>query len=597
MIRGQASKLRAARARLERARKTQSKGFPMASGQSYDLVIKDGLIFDGTGAPRLRGDVAITGGRISAIGRVDATDAARVIDARGMHVAPGFIDLHTHYDAQIFWDPYCTLSGWHGVTSIAIGNCGFGFAPVEPDEREYAMKSMTRVEAIPYESMKQGMPWDWVSFPQYLDSIERTAKAVNILPYVPVGPMLVKVLGLQDSKSGRMPTDDEHALLAKLLHEAMDAGGCGWSAQRLPPTGPAALQRDWDGTPMPTDMMNDETCRVFAKVLAERNQGVQQMTVTTADVRHDMAFMEEIASLSGRPLLHNVVQAFADKPHIHRRGIDWLERCRERGIPVYGQGATTDAGFTYTFEDWNLYDDSPAWLEATLGTVEERLYKLGDPGRRQALKDKLPSIATAPLETVIVLGPRSPETEQFREMSIGQVAEMTGKHPVDAILDIAVADKLQTAFFVSPPQGKSDFLREIVQYPHMLFGVSDGGAHTKFLTAGRYPTETLTNQVRDNQWITYEDAHRRLSGLPAQLAGFQDRGLLRVDGPADVVVYDPINLEVGPNHVVHDLPGGEWRRIQKAKGYHAVLVNGEQTIENDEMTNTYSGRLLRHGKG
>ena len=236
----------------------------MASGQSYDVVIKDGLIFDGTGAPRLRGDVAITGGRISAIGRVDATDAARVIDARGMHVAPGFIDLHTHYDAQIFWDPYCTLSGWHGVTSIAIGNCGFGFAPVEPDEREYAMKSMTRVEAIPYESMKQGMPWDWVSFPQYLDSIERTAKAVNILPYVPVGPMLVKVLGLQDSKSGRMPTDDEHALLAKLLHEAMDAGGCGWSAQRLPPTGPAALQRDWDGTPMPTDMMNDATCLVLA---------------------------------------------------------------------------------------------------------------------------------------------------------------------------------------------------------------------------------------------------------------------------------------------------------------------------------------------
>ncbi|MEZ5410884.1 MAG: amidohydrolase family protein [Acidimicrobiales bacterium] len=563
----------------------------------FDLVIKDGLIFDGTGAPRVRGDVGITDGVVTAMGRVDHREAKQVIDARGMHVAPGFVDLHTHYDAQVFWDPYCTLSGWHGITSVAIGNCGFGFAPVEPDMREYAMKSMTRVEAIPYESMRLGMPWDWITFPEYLDSVERTPKAVNILPLVPVGPMLVAVLGLDDAKAGRMPTDDEHALLAKMLHEALDAGGCGWTAQRLPPTGPAAVQRDWDGTPMPTDMMTDETCRVFARVLGERNQGVQQMTLTTSDVKHDMAMLEELASLSGRPMLHNVIQAFSDRPHVHRRGIEWLERCRERGIPVYGQGVTSDAGFTYTLEDWNLYDDSEAWMEATTGTVEERLHKLADPGRRQALKDKMPSVATAPIDSVTVLGPRTPETEPYREMSVGQVAQLTGKHPVDAMLDIAVADKLQTLFFVSPPQGNSDLLKEIVQYPHMLFGVSDGGAHTKFLTAGRYPTETLTQQVRDNQWITYEDAHRRLAALPAQLAGFQDRGLLRTGGPADVVVYDPENLSIGPNEVVHDLPGGEWRRIQKASGYHAVIVNGVQTIADDEQTEQHSGKLLRYGRG
>ncbi len=563
----------------------------------FDLVIKDGLIFDGTGAPRVRGDVGIAGGVVTAMGRVDHSDAAQVIDARGMHVAPGFVDLHTHYDAQVFWDPYCTLSGWHGITSVAIGNCGFGFAPVEPDMREYAMKSMTRVEAIPYESMRLGMPWDWITFPEYLDSVERTPKAVNILPLVPVGPMLVAVLGLDDAKAGRMPTDDEHALLAKMLHEALDAGGCGWTTQRLPPTGPAAVQRDWDGTPMPTDMMNDETCRVFARVLGERNQGVQQMTLTTSDVKHDMAMLEELASLAGRPMLHNVIQAFSDRPHVHRRGIEWLERCRERGIPVYGQGVTSDAGFTYTLEDWNLYDDSEAWMEATTGTVEERLHKLADPGRRQALKDKMPSVATAPIDSVTVLGPRTPETEPYREMSVGQVAQLTGKHPVDAMLDIAVADKLQTLFFVSPPQGGSDLLKEIVQYPHMLFGVSDGGAHTKFLTAGRYPTETLTQQVRDNQWITYEDAHRRLAALPAQLAGFQDRGLLRTGGPADVVVYDPESLSIGPSEVVHDLPGGEWRRIQKASGYHAVIVNGLQTIADDTQTEQHSGKLLRYGRG
>jgi len=563
----------------------------------YDVVIKDGLVFDGTGAPRVRADVAISGGRIAAIGRVDAADSASVIDARGLHVAPGFVDLHTHYDAQVFWDPYLTLSGWHGITSVAIGNCGFGFAPVQPELREYAMRSMTRVEAIPYESMRQGMPWDWVTFPEFLDSVDATPKALNILPYVPAGPMLVEVLGLDGAKEGRLPTEAEHEQLAALLDAAMDAGGCGWSAQRLPPTGPAAVQRDFDGSPMPTDVMHDETARVFARVLARRNQGVQQITLTTDDIRRDVAHLEELAALSGRPILHNVVQAFETKPHVHRKAIEWLERCRERGIPIYGQGVTTDAGFTFTFEDWNLYDDSEMWMEATTGSLEERLHKLGDPARRQGLKDHPPYVATAPLETVTVLAPKSPETQRFAEMSVGQVGELTGKHPVDAMLDIAVADRLQTEFFAAPPQGSSDLLREIVQYPHMLFGVSDGGAHTKFLTAGRYPTETLAQQVRDNGWITYEEAHRRLSGLPAQLAGFHDRGLLRVDGPADVVVYDPEGLEVGPNHVVEDLPGGEWRRIQKASGYHAVFVNGVQTIADDAQTQRHPGRLLRHGRG
>jgi N-acyl-D-aspartate/D-glutamate deacylase len=564
---------------------------------SYDVVIKDGLVFDGTGAPRVRADVAIVDGRVAAVGRVPAAEGAQVIDASGMHVAPGFVDLHTHYDAQLFWDPYCTLSGWHGVTSVAIGNCGFGFAPVEPSQREYAMRSMTRVEAIPYESMRLGLPWDWTTFPEFLDSVERAPKALNVLPYVPVGPLLVSVLGLEGAKSGRMPTDAEHARLAELLHEAMDAGGCGWSAQRLPPTGPAAVQRDWDGTPMPTDMMNDETCLVLARVLAERNQGVVQMTLTTDDIRHDLAHLEQIATVSGRPLLHNVVQAFEARPHVHRRAIEWLERCRERGIPVYGQGVTTDAGFTFSFEDWNLYDDSEAWLEACMGTKAQRLAKLADPARRPALRDNLPSVATAPLETVTVLSPRTAETERFREMSVAQVAEITGKHPVDAMLDIAVADGLDTLFFAAPPQGTSDLLKEVVQYPHMLFGVSDGGAHTKFLTAGRYPTETLAQQVRDNGWITYEEAHRRLSSLPAQLAGFRDRGILREGAPADVVVYDPETLAVGPNEVVHDLPGGEWRRVQRASGYRAVLVNGRLTIDDDRQTDTYPGRLLRHGRG
>jgi N-acyl-D-amino-acid deacylase len=564
---------------------------------TYDIVIKGGMLFDGTRNPRVRADVGLRDGLVAEIGRIRASDGAQVLDASGLHVAPGFVDLHTHYDAQVFWDPYCTLSGWHGVTSVAIGNCGFGFAPVAPDEREQAMRSMTRVEAIPYDSMRAGLPWDWETFPEFLDSLDRTPKAVNVLPYVPVGPLLVSVLGRQAAKAGVEPTDAQHRELARLLHEAMDAGACGWSAQRLPPTGPAAVQRDWDGTPMPTDVMHDETCRVLAAVLAQRNQGVVQMTLTTDDHKRDWAHLEELATISGRPLLHNVVQAFEDRPYIHRNQMKWLNRCRERGIPVYGQGVTTDAGFTFTFEDWNLYDDAEAWCEATTGSHEERRRKLADPARRPALKDNLPRVASGTIDAVTVLTPKSPATEPYRQMSVGQAAELMGVHPVDAMLDIAVTDDLGTVFFAASPAGRSQLMDEIIADPYVLMGVSDGGAHTKFFTAGRFPTETLAHHARERELLSLEDAHWRLSALPASLAGFRDRGTVRVGGPADIVVYDFERLESRPSEVAHDLPGGEWRRIQRADGYRWVLVNGQITVEDDKETATHSGRLLRHGAG
>src|SRR5690242_6711649 len=239
----------------------------------FDIVIKDGMIIDGTRAPRIRGDIGIKNGRIARIGRIPAGDGKQVIDARGLIVAPGFIDLHTHYDAQLFWDPYLTTSGWHGVTSVATGNCGFGFAPVRAGERDRAMLSMTAVEAIPIETLRAGLPWDWVTFPDYLDSIDRTPLAVNVLPYVPLNPLLIWVLGLDAAKACKRPSDDEHRQLRQLLHEALDAGGCGWSAQCLGEPGhpvPGLPQGDFDGTPMPTDVMWPETRRALAEVLAER---------------------------------------------------------------------------------------------------------------------------------------------------------------------------------------------------------------------------------------------------------------------------------------------------------------------------------------
>ncbi|MYH96895.1 MAG: amidohydrolase family protein, partial [Acidimicrobiia bacterium] len=275
---------------------------------TYDTIIAGGMVVDGTRAQRLRADVGIKDGQIAKIGRLRASDADEVLDADGMIVAPGHIDLHTHYDAQLFWDPYCTLSGWHGVTSIVIGNCGFGFAPVAPEDRDRAMLTMTRTEAIPFDAMAAGMPWDWVTYPEFLDAVDRTPKAVNMRSFFPLNPALNWVLGYERAKAGEMPTDEEHAQLKALLHEAMDVGAGGWSVQRLRDSN---VQRDHDGNPMNTDVMPNETLFQLAEVLAERNQGFIQATFAPdpADetrTEHRRTY-ERLADISGRPVLFNVI--------------------------------------------------------------------------------------------------------------------------------------------------------------------------------------------------------------------------------------------------------------------------------------------------
>ncbi len=270
----------------------------------FDLLIQNGTVVDGTRAPRFRGDVGIRDGKVVAISRakLDGASAARVIDAEGLVVAPGFVDLHTHYDAQIHWDPYCTLSGWHGVTSLVLGNCGFGFAPVAPENRDRAMLSMSRVEAIPFDSMKEGMLWDWVTFPEFLDSLERVPKGVNVISYVPVGPLMIWVMGLEAAKT-REPTEAELAEMCRLIEVGMDAGACGWSVQRLG-EGFTSVQRDYDGSPMVTDVMSDETCLAFAEVLRKRGGGHIQITqAKEKDFRDDLAFVEKLAETANCPVL------------------------------------------------------------------------------------------------------------------------------------------------------------------------------------------------------------------------------------------------------------------------------------------------------
>ncbi|MGB5146101.1 MAG: amidohydrolase family protein [Porticoccaceae bacterium] len=571
-----------------------------------DIHIKGGTLVDGTRAPRRVVDVWIDQGKVLQIGGKAPGVAKKTIDATGMIVAPGFVDLHTHYDAQIHWDPYCTISGWHGVTSVVLGNCGFGFVPVKPEYRERSLLTMTRTEAIPYDTMKAGMPWKWETAPEYMDVLTRLPKGVNCIQYMPTASLMTYVMGLEAAKS-RPANAAERAEMKRLLHEAMDAGMCGFSIQRL---GPNSTQADFDGTPMVTDTMCDEDILNLAEVLRERGEGHIQITQATGDIKADLEFLERLAAVAQCPILHNAIVPARKDPKVHRRSLDWLNRCREKGLPIYGQAGTVRTGFSFTLEHWNLYDASPAWRELTTGTKEEKLRKMADPELRKRViseaeeADRRLQVIQAGVGGAIPAlmvhkVNKQPELEKYVGRSLGQIAAEENKHPIEVMLDLSLAGSLNVEF-LGPDKGfNAEYMAEIINGSDFTIpGVSDGGAHTKFFTGGAYTTDFLYWLVRDEGRITLEEAHYRLSALPARAAGFKDRGVLREGAAADVVVYDMAKLSDGKEwigEIVEDLPAGEWRRIKRAIGYHAILVNGEVTFADGECTGATPGKLLRWG--
>lgn len=567
----------------------------------FDVLVKGGTVVDGTRSPRYMGDVGIKDGKIAKIGQLKPSDAKKTLDANGLVVAPGFIDLHTHYDAQLNWDPYCTLSGWHGVTSIVIGNCGFGFAPVKPENRDRAMLTMSRVEAIPYESMKAGMKWDWETFPQWLDSIDKGPKGINMLSFVPLAPLMIYVMGLEAAKN-RPANESEMNEMLRLMDESLNAGGCGFSAQRLG-NGFISVQRDYDGTPMVTDTMADEDVLAFGRLLKKRGEGFIQLTQASEDFNDDMAFYDRLADESGRPILFNATAVRDDRPALHRRIMRWMEETnKNEGRHIYNQTATMRQGFIFSFEDWNLFDGSDVWRDITMGTPAERMQKFKNPALRAALRAEYDSghtpVVTGSIKDFTVETVRDDKFDKYVGMTVEQIANAENKHPMDAMLDLAIEDDLKTEFNTPARNVRADHAAELMSSEYSIPGVSDGGAHTKFVTIGAYPTDMITWMVRDAGFMSLEEAHYRLSALPAKCAGFHGRGVLQEGAPADVVVYDLENLKITPEKpkIVHDFPGNEWRRVQYAEGYRWIMVNGEVTFRDGECTNATPGQLLRHGK-
>jgi N-acyl-D-amino-acid deacylase len=574
----------------------------------FDIQIKGGTIVDGTRVPRYQGDIWIKDGKIAQIGGRSPGFAKKVIDAQGHIVAPGFVDLHTHYDAQIRWDPYCTISGWHGVTSVVLGNCGFGFAPCKPDFRDRSMLTMTRTEAIPYSAMKAGMNWDWETIPQYMESLNRAPKGVNVIQYMPTASLMTYVMGLDAAKT-RPANEAERAEMAHLLDEGMDAGLCGFSIQRL---GVNSTQADFDGTPMVTDTMCDEDILNLARVLKKRDEGFIEITQGTTQTKNDLNFVETLAETAQRPLLWQAVAPARNNPEIHRRSLRWIAKNREKGLPIYGQAGTVRSGFAFSLENWNLYDYCPEWRELTVGSTEEKMAKMRNPELRAAavyatdnadnnFKALMNGLGGHPRRLVLQWVDNHEELEKHVGKTLAQIGMEENKHPVEAMLDLSLETNLK-AEFLGPDRGfNADFMAEIfTTSPYTFPGVSDGGAHTKFFTGGSFTTDFLRWMVRDTQKLTLEEAHYRMSALPAHAAGFRDRGMLREGLAADIVVYDLKGLDIEPDwvgEIVHDLPGGDWRRVQRSKGYHSIIVNGVETFSDGNCTGKTPGRLLHGGRG
>ena len=556
----------------------------------YDLVIRGGTLLDGTGIPRYKADLAIKDGRIAVISGRIRPGGAKEIDASGCIVAPGAIDLHTHYDAQLNWDPYASLSGWFGVTSLTIGQCGFGFAPTRPEDRDLNMRMMNRIEAIPLESMRLGLRWDWETFPEYLDSLDRHGLGVNVGALSPFSPLRSYVLGAIPARERTSVTETELNRMKQLFYEAMKAGAFGITSNM------SYENRPEDGSLLPSHVASDEEYVGLAEVLGEFGVGHIGQSLgfgLTLEQRVGMQeLLRQMMRISGRPV-HVIIDEGEDPA--------WIESCRAERLPLMLQRGCQIIGIQFKLAEFNMYDYMPNWVQPLVGSPEERAAKLADPGVRVAMKRDVEEYPFYDLRTdwsrVRVLELAHQRNHKYESMTIEQIASIEEKHPVDAMVDLALDEGLETEFML-PPQNTPDELKqreEQLKDPHAHISVSDGGAHTRYATGAIWPVFWLSYWIRDREIMSLEQAHYKMSALPAWFADFKDRGTLQVGNWADIIVYNREELGFVYENPVYanDFPGGERRLIQKPTGLLYTMVNGAVTFEGNNCTGALPGKLLR----
>jgi N-acyl-D-amino-acid deacylase len=568
---------------------------------SYDLVISGGTIIDGTGAPRLFGDIGVRNGIIECIsGDLSTAKAEDRINAEGKIVAPGVIDSHTHYDAQINWDPYCTNSSWHGCTTAVVGNCGFGFSPCKPEARDQYMLMMENTEQVPIGAMRHALGWDWESYPEWKRHMRCLPKGINIASYLPLNSLMMYVMGYENAKK-RGANRTERQVMRDLLNEAMDAGAIGFGFSYL---NQLNTHKDCDGTAMPTDEMAIEDAYMLAEVLKERDQGCIQCLCELPNGVANRHVAEELARISNRPVLHNAVLAINELPDYHKGILGWLDDAEDRSLNIYTMALMYRFWNEFNTDDWDQWQAIPLFKAFTFaGSAVDKARLAADPeflARARAEYDPMQLVPVGgPLESYLLQDAKTAsDYQKFEGRRVGQIATELGRPVTDVFFEIVARSGTTADFRAADTSSLNvDFGEEVLRHKRVIPGTSDGGAHVKFYSGGQYSTDNIMQFVREEQRMTLEEMHYKQSGLPARILGFNKRGTLQEGHAADIYVYDldELGFDRSRLEVVHDLPDGDWRRVCRAEGIESVIVNGEPIFTRGECTSALPGRMIGNG--
>jgi N-acyl-D-amino-acid deacylase len=558
---------------------------------AYDLKITGGTIVDGTGKPGFTGDVGIEGGRVVALGKAEG-GAAKTIDARGKVVAPGFVDVHTHYDAQILWDRMLSISPWHGVTTTVIGNCGFGVAPTRAIHRKLIMQTLEKVEGMSLEALQAGLGEDWPfeSFPQYLDALEKRGSAINVAALFGHTPLRLYVMG--EASTERAANPDEVAAMKKLVREAMEAGAIGFG------TSVSVSHNGYAGKPVPSRQATPEEMDALVSVMGEMKRGLMQITIgRDFSTRH----MAEVSRKYGIPVTWTALLSYLYGPGGHRKQLDLAAEQRKSGAMVIPQVSCRPLNFEVTFAEPFIFDVMPFMNELAKADARDpgaRRRAYADPAWREKLRSEVTPIFRNWWDRVVIAW--SPSARELEELPLAAAAARAGKDPVDLALDLALADGLQTRFRMAVMNFDEKEVAELITDPHTIIALSDAGAHANQLCDACYSTYLLGHWVREKKTLTLEQAVHQLTQRPAEMFGITDRGVLAEGRPADVVVFDPATVAPGPLKRVYDLPAGADRLVSEASGIDAVIVNGRLIRQDNRdvvaADDRLPGRLLRQGR-
>ena len=555
---------------------------------SYDLLIKNARIIDGTGTGSFIGDVGIKGDTIALVGVADA-GATRVIDAAGRALAPGFIDTHTHYDGQLFWDPLLTSTSWHGFTTAVMGHCGLTLAPLRSRDRSYIAQAFSRVEDIPLDLLQEYVDWQWESYPEYVAALQQRPYGINVVPQVGHSALRRWVMGDDYQREAR---PDEIEQMRELLRASLRAGAGGFTSSHGPHV-------DMNDIPVASRFSTRDELLALASVMGEENVGVYQMSTKTLReglLEDERAFLEDLSRTTRRPATLNGLE--------HRKSnclgwLEWLDQAAKRGARMRSNVQVMGIEGRFLFNTLNVTNQrSPKLVELARLSAEEAAARLARPEYRAGIRQELIELPKESLlrpswEKCWVSIAALPKNKHLEGKAVADLAREAGREVVDYVLDLALEEGLATEFrFGVVEDGSPELARAVARSPYTLMGVSDGGAHLGSQVTTHVSTYFLGEWVRRQQLLSLEEAVQKLTFVPAATYGLSRRGLILEGYFADLVVFDPETIDAGPAITAHDLPGGRTRMIRQATGIPYVIVNGKVVLDQGAPTEHYPGRVL-----